>query len=155
LPAAAGTPAGGAQAGSTPDPSLSMHSSSTPAPTVSAQSPAGPVTLARGSFVSHEHHTTGSAVVVRLADGSRVLRLEGLDTSDGPDLHVWLSDAATGQGWHAFDDGKYADLGKLKGNKGNQNYVLPAGLDLTAFHSVSIWCNRFDVSFGAAPLSPA
>jgi hypothetical protein len=58
-------------------------------------------------------------------------------------------------GWRVFDDGKYVSLGKLKGNKGDQNYTLPVGLDLNRYTSVSIWCDRFDVSFGAAPLARA
>lgn len=123
--------------------------------TVRPEPPAAPVTVAQGSFISHEHATTGTARVLRLADGSHTLRLEGLDTSSGPDLRVWLSDAPVREGlagWRVFDDGKYVDLAKLKGNRGDQNYALPAGLDWSAYGSVSIWCDRFDVSFGAARL---
>jgi hypothetical protein len=97
-------------------------------------------------------------VVLRLADGSRVLRLENLNTSNGPDLHVWITDAPVKQGtagWRVFDDGKYTALGKLKGNKGSQNYALPAAVDLAELNSVTIWCDRFNVSFGAAALTVA
>ncbi|MEU0374715.1 DM13 domain-containing protein [Streptomyces sp. NPDC006283] len=122
-----------------------------------ASSPPGaPRTLAEGSLISHEHTTTGTVKIVRLPDGSRILRLEGLDTSNGPDLRVWLTDAPVKEGragWHVFDDGKYVSLGKLKGNKGDQNYPIPADLKLTEYTSVSIWCDRFDVSFGAARLT--
>lgn len=127
-------------------------SSSAPA---AAPSSGSPTTLARGTFISHEHGTEGSVSVVLLADGSRVLRIEGLDTSNGPDLRVWLSDQAVvdgPSGWTVFDDGAYVELGKLKGNKGNQNYTLPAEVDLDELSSVSIWCARFNVSFGAAAL---
>jgi hypothetical protein len=120
--------------------------------------PAAPQRVATGRFISHEHDTSGSASILKLPNGSRVLRLEGLDTSDGPDLKVWLTDAKVvpgKAGWHVFDDGKYVNLGKLKGNAGNQNYVIPPDADLTALHSVSIWCDRFNVSFGAAELAPA
>ncbi|GHF78379.1 DM13 domain-containing protein [Streptomyces filamentosus] len=68
------------------------------------------------TFISHEHTTTGTAKAVRLADGSHTLRLEGLDTSNGPDL-------------------------------------LPTDIDWSTVPSVSIWCDRFDVSFGAAALA--
>ncbi len=115
-------------------------------------------TLAAGALISHEHSTTGTAKIIRLPDGTRTLRLENLDTSNGPDLRVWLTDAPVKEGksgWHVFDDGKYVSLGKLKGNKGDQNYVLPADLDLKGLTSVSIWCDRFDVSFGAAELAAA
>ena len=113
--------------------------------------------LARGELISHEHNTTGTVQVLRLPDGSRVLRLENLDTSNGPVLKVWLTDAPVipGQaGWHVFDDGSYVDLGDLKGNKGSSNYAIPADVDLGQYSSVSIWCERFAVSFGAATLTP-
>ncbi|MGW5639599.1 DM13 domain-containing protein [Streptomyces sp. NPDC003832] len=118
----------------------------------------GPRTLARGELISHEHDTTGSVRLVRLADGSHVVRLEDLDTSNGPDLRVLLTDAPVKEGtagWRVFDDGRHVSLGKLKGNKGSQNYTVPADLDLTRYSSVSIWCDRFDVSFGAAELARA
>ncbi|MEV5413554.1 DM13 domain-containing protein [Thermopolyspora sp. NPDC052614] len=112
--------------------------------------------LASGAFVSHEHSTTGKARVLELADGSRVLRIENLDTSDGPDLRVWLSDQPVKEGaagWFVFDDGKWLELGRLKGNKGNANYAIPADADLDTLKSVTIWCKRFSVSFGAAALA--
>ncbi|MFF5638402.1 DM13 domain-containing protein [Streptomyces sp. NPDC012825] len=118
--------------------------------------PAGPTTVAQGFFIGHEHATTGMVKIVRLADGSHTLRLEGLDTSNGPDLRVWLSDAPVEEGragWGVFDDGEYVDLAKLKGNKGDQNYPLPTNIDWSKYPSVSIWCDRFDVSFGAAALA--
>ncbi|MCX5264086.1 DM13 domain-containing protein [Streptomyces sp. NBC_00199] len=116
----------------------------------------GPQTLASGELISHEHATSGTAKLVRLADGSHVLRLENLDTSNGPDLRVWLTDAPVKKGtagWRVFDDGKHISLGRLKGNKGSQNYVLPRDVDPSSYNSVSIWCDRFDVSFGAAELT--
>lgn len=112
--------------------------------------------VSTGSFISHEHGTSGTAKVIRLADGKHVLRLENLDTSNGPDLRVWLSDQPVKKGtggWFVFDDGAYVELGKLKGNKGNQNYEIPANADLGKLKSVSIWCKRFHVSFGAAALT--
>ncbi len=114
-----------------------------------------PKTVARGEFISHEHETSGSVQVLELADGSRVLRLSDLDTSNGPDLRVWLSDAPVEEGiggWRVFDDGEHVSLGELKGNKGDQNYALPAEVNLDELGSVAIWCDRFDVSFGAAEL---
>ncbi|MFD6415336.1 DM13 domain-containing protein [Streptomyces sp. NPDC060194] len=138
-------------------PTGSASAAASPAASADApsQEPAGPETLAAGELISHEHRTTGAAAVLRLPDGSRTLRLEGLDTSNGPDLHVWITDAPVKEGragWSVFDDGRYRSLGKLKGNKGDQNYALPADLDLSAYTSVTIWCDRFNVSFGAAEL---
>ncbi|MEU4407776.1 DM13 domain-containing protein [Streptosporangium sp. NPDC023963] len=115
-----------------------------------------PKVLAKGTFISHEHETEGGARVLELPDGSRVLRIENLDTSDGPDLRVWLSDQPVKKGnagWFNLDDGKHLELGDLKGNKGNANYAIPAGADLDSLKSVTIWCKRFSVSFGAAALT--
>jgi hypothetical protein len=124
-----------------------------------AEEPAtGPTVLARGAFISHEHSTSGEAKILELADGTRVLRLENLQTSDGPQLEVWLTDAPVidgVDGWGVFDDGKYVNLGALKGNVGNQNYMIPDDVNLDDYSSVSIWCARFHVSFGAAELTPA
>jgi hypothetical protein len=98
-----------------------------------------------GSFRSLAHTTTGTARVT-----GNTLRLEDLKTDNGPDVVVWLS---------AGDEGAYADdfvdLGSLKGNKGNQNYVIPDGTDLDRYDTVVIWCRRFTVGFGAAELSSA
>jgi hypothetical protein len=118
--------------------------------------PSGPVDLLRGRFVSHEHGTSGRVRVVSQPDGSRLLAIEDLDTSDGPDLRVWLTDAEVSEdGWRVFDDGRYVDLGELRGNKGNLVYELPRDVELADYQSVSIWCERFSVSFGAAELVPA
>ncbi|MEU3933090.1 DM13 domain-containing protein [Streptomyces sp. NPDC029044] len=128
------------------------------APSRTPTTPAGPQTLASGELITHEHATSGTVKLVRLDDGSHIVRLENLDTSNGPDLRVWLTDAPVKEGkagWHVFDDGKYVSLGKLKGNKGSQNYVVPEDVDPARFSSISIWCDRFDVSFGAAELARA
>jgi len=124
-------------------------------PAAAAQ--AAPVVLARGELISHEHASSGSVVVLGLPDGSRVLRLEDLRTSDGPLLKVWLTDAPVIEGrdgWYVFDDGRHVDLGDLKGNIGSSNYPVPADVDLAALPSLSIWCDRFHVSFAAAALRP-
>ncbi|KOV71806.1 electron transporter [Streptomyces sp. AS58] len=129
-----------------------------PAVSAEPEEPAGPMTLASGKFITHEHATTGIVKIVQLPDGSRVLRLEDLVTSNGPDLKVWITDAAVKPGkggWDVFDDGTYLSLGKLKGNEGSQNYTLPTETDLDKYTSVTIWCDRFNVSFGAAELARA
>jgi hypothetical protein len=115
--------------------------------------PAGPVELAAGEFVTQEHETTGTARVLKLPDGALVLRLDQLATSDGPDLHVWLTDQTAGGDWGKYDDGRYVALGSLKGNQGNQNYAIPADAQLSGLTSVVIWCDRFNVAFGSAPLA--
>jgi len=123
------------------------------APDTSSPSPAGPTELARGTFVSQEHETSGTATVVELPDGSRTLRLEGFKTSNGPDLHVWLSEKKAGGNWFKYGGGRKAQLGELKANRGSHNYAIPADVELDGLRSVVIWCKRFHVAFGSAPLT--
>lgn len=128
------------------------------APTPTATPAAANRVLAAGDFISHEHETRGSAEIVRLADGRHQLVLRGLDTSNGPDLRVWLTDQPVidgTAGWRVFDDGHWVEVAKLKGNRGDQVYDLPPSVDLATARSVTIWCKRFSVSFGAAELKSA
>ncbi|MBV1854308.1 DM13 domain-containing protein [Catellatospora tritici] len=119
--------------------------------------PASPVAMlvAEGALVTHEHESSGTAQLVRLPDGRYQVILRDLATSDGPDLRVWLTDQPVlpgRDGWHVFDDGKYVELGRLKGTHGTQVYDVPGSVDPTQMRSVTIWCKRFKVSFAAAPL---
>lgn len=124
-----------------------------PAVTASTPPAPAPVVIAQGAFVSQEHETGGVAKVVSLPDGSRVLRLENFSTSDGPDVHVWLAEQVAGAGWNSYEDGRYVKLGKIKATSGNQNYPIPADASLAGLRSVVIWCDRFNVAFGSAPLA--
>jgi hypothetical protein len=111
---------------------------------------AAPAALSSGSFVSGAHATSGTATIYKLDDGSRVLRLTNFSTSNGPKVHVILADhAITG---NDVEDAKSVDLGDLKGNTGNQNYTIPASVNLDDAKSVAIYCERFKVNFGAASL---
>jgi hypothetical protein len=78
-----------------------------------------------------------------------VLRLEGLHTSNGPDVKVVLS-ARPHDAQESLAPG-YLTLGTLKGNEGSSNYTIPGGTDLSGYKSVVIWCKRFDAVFAAAP----
>ena len=129
-----------------------VAATATPSPGATASATPRNVVLARGTFVDAEHDTSGTARIIRLADGRRFLRLEQLASSDGPDLHVWLSAAKSGGDWGSYDDGAYVKLGDLKATHGNQNYPIPSGADLGEMRSVVIWCDRFNVAFGTAPI---
>jgi hypothetical protein len=113
--------------------------------------PRGPVRLAAGMFGSLGHPTSGRAAALELADGRRILRLEDLRSSNGPDLFVYLSATAADGPRDAFDD-DFVSLGRLKANQGNQNYEIPSAVDLSRHRTVVIWCRRFTYAFGAAPL---
>jgi hypothetical protein len=125
-------------------------------PAATSAAPAKPVQLAAGTLISHEHATTGTVRIIRQPDGLRVLTLENLDTSNGPDVHVWLSAAHVVEGtdgWYTAGSADHFDLGVIKGNQGNQVYEIPAEVDLSKYKSVDLWCVQFSVSFGAAELA--
>jgi len=139
-----------ATAGATAAPTLAQEPATPPVEPPTSE----PVVLASGTFVDGEHTTTGTATVLQLPDGSRYLRLENFSTSDGPDVDVALTDQqAGGDDWGRYDDGRYLALGDLKGTDGNQNYAIPVDADLSGLTSVVIWCDRFNVAFGTAPVS--
>lgn len=149
---AAPTAAAGGGAGATP----SSPGTGAP-PTVGSDPSKDPVdeppVLAAGDFRDLEHATTGRALILELPDGRRVLRLDDLETSNGPDLRVYLSEVAAGDDPRAYGE-RFVDLGPLKGNIGDQNYDIPADLDVAKYRSAVIWCVRFTVGFGVAPLDP-
>ena len=111
--------------------------------------------LATGAFRSGEHHTEGRARLLELSDGRRFLRLTDFETSNGPVLVVWLSATAASASDSEVDDAVRLALGGLQGNIGDQNYEIPKGTDLSRYRSVVIWCARFRVAFGSAPLTVA
>ena len=108
--------------------------------------------LASGQFHSGAHETRGTATVFQLADGKKTLRLTDFATSNGPDVHVYLVAANDAKDADTVTKAGFIDIGTLKGNIGDQNYELPAGADLAKYRSVTIWCKRFSVNFGTAPL---
>jgi len=107
-----------------------------------------------GRFYSILHPTEGTATIYRLGDGTRVLRLSSFKTSNGPDVHVYMVAADDAKDAAAVEHAGFVDLGVIKGNIGDQNYTLGNELDLSKYRAVSIWCKRFSVNFGAAPLRP-
>ena len=108
-------------------------------------------TLFTGKFHGKVHKTEGRATVYQEADGKLVLRLKGFKTSNGPDVHVILV-ATKGSSDDVRSNTERIELGKLKGNEGDQNYEIPEGTDLTKFRTVAIYCVRFNANFGVAPL---
>lgn len=108
--------------------------------------------LASGQFHSGAHETKGTAAVFQLADGKKTLRLSDFATSNGPDLHVYLVAAADAKDSDTVKNAGFVDLGSLKGNIGDQNYDVPANVDLAKYRAATIWCARFNVNFGTAPL---
>lgn len=109
-------------------------------------------TLATGNFHSVAHETKGVATVYQLPDGKRTLRLTDFQTSNGPDVQVYLVAASDASDNDTVTRSGFLPLGALKGNIGDQNYEIGSDVDLNKYRSVTIWCRRFSVNFATAPL---
>jgi len=105
-----------------------------------------------GRFVGRAHPTSGRATIYEASGGMRRLSLSDFTTSNGPDVHVVLARADD----PALDqeilktDLDHVELGSLKGNQGDQNYDIPASVDLKKYNAVVIYCERFHAVFGVA-----
>jgi hypothetical protein len=111
--------------------------------------------LAAGRFHSVAHETHGTATIQAVGGGRRVLRLTDFATSNGPDVRIYLVAAPDAADNQTVTKAGFVELGKLKGNQGDQNYDVPDDIDLTHYRAVTIWCRRFSVNFATAPLTPA
>ncbi|MBC7894297.1 MAG: DM13 domain-containing protein [Cytophagaceae bacterium] len=114
---------------------------------------AEPVALSKGTFRGVHHDTKGTATILKLTSGDRVLRLTDFETSNGPDVRVYLVAAPDAADNETVTKAGFIELGAMKGNRGDQNYEIPATVDLARYQTVTIWCKRFSVNFGSAALT--
>ena len=121
-------------------------------PTAQAASPTQ--ALESGTFYGVLHPTEGTATIYRMGDGTHVLRFTNFKTSNGPDVHVYMVAADDAKDSASVLRAGFIDLGVIKGNMGDQNYTLGPDVDLSKYRAVSVWCKRFSVNFGTAPLTP-
>jgi electron transfer DM13 len=135
-----------------PAPAAAAGGTPTPAPTAEAATAQPTVALAAersGQFHGADdfHFGRGTARLIETAPGAFTVRLENFEVRNGPDLYVYLSPSANGYAAGSIE------LGKLKADRGNQNYAVKAGTNVSAVRSVVIWCKQFGVLFATAPLS--
>lgn len=114
----------------------------------SVDAPATIAVVGRANLAGINHRASGSAALLRLADGSAVVRLERLDVEPGPDYFVFV---VPGADRHSPDGG--TRLHRLRGSRGNQNYPVAPGVNLTRPLTVLIWCRAFSVPVAAATLT--
>ena len=126
------------------DPTTAPSDSLEPSP-----SAAGPAIERTGSFAGADefHFGEGTARLIETSPSTFTVRLEDFAVRNGPDLYVYLSPDAEGSVDGAIE------LGRLKADRGNQNYEVPAGTDLSNVESIVIWCKQFAVLFATAALS--
>lgn len=161
IPAGDTDPGPSAEPAAAPEPPTTATAPSTTTPEAESEpmetttEAPGPVALLSGQFkdADSRHKGSGDATIYELADGSRVLRFENLDVTNGPDLHVYLTPVADAAGSDQATAEGYLDLGGLKGNKGDQNYPILGDFDPTLDWTVVIYCVPFHVVFATAPLA--
>jgi hypothetical protein len=126
---------------------------------VSEELPAGLelVESRAGSFrdVDGAHRGSGTVKVLSNAAGGTLLRFTDFEVTNGPDLEVWLVENPDPRRSADVSASRWLSLGPLKGNKGDQTYVVPEDADMARWGSVVIWCEQFGVLFSVATLSPA
>lgn len=114
----------------------------------------GAETVASGQFRGDRtHRARGTARLERRANGDLVVHFEDFSVTGGPDLRVWVTDAANVRNARAARRANHVDLGRLRRSRGNQSYVIPADALGGNHRSVVIWCRAFGVFFASALLS--
>lgn len=109
--------------------------------------------LVSGDFIQLNalHWGAGTATIYEWADGRRSLQLQNFESARGGDMRIYLS--RDPQPLVPLQIGAdFLDLGRLKGNIGDQSYLLPAGHDLTIYQSAVIYCRQFDEVITVATL---
>lgn len=125
------------------------------APPATTPEQARPVALATGSLMDADsfHKGSGQVTLYRLEDGSRLIRMEDISVTNGPQLHVLLAPTPRVDSREDLQAAGYIDLGPLKGNKGSQNYEVPADYQIPEEMTLVIYCVPFHVVFATAPLA--
>lgn len=129
-----------------PVPTSGSSPASTSIPSVSPVATPSLEVLSQGTFTGFDtlHRASGTARLIR-TDGRVYVRFEDdFTVTNGPDLFVYLGDK------DKYDPN--ANLGRLKGNEGSQNYEIPSSIDLGGYSEVWVWCRAFSVPFGKAVL---
>jgi hypothetical protein len=110
--------------------------------------------VAQGTFIhanpSDPVHWGKGSVTVR---ANNVYLGPDFEVGPGPKYHVYLVPKAQIRTSADVSGQMFVDLGRLRAFKGSQRYQIPAGLDLSRFQSVVIWCEQFSVLISPADLT--
>jgi hypothetical protein len=109
--------------------------------------------VAQGTFIHADpadpiHYGRGNATVYERT----VFLHDDFEVGPGPAFHVYLVPKAGIRRSSDLQGTMFVDLGGLRSFKGSQKYAIPAGVDLTRYPSVVIWCERFEVLISPADL---
>lgn len=111
------------------------------------------VPVAQGRFLPVEMHGRGTARLFALPGGRHAVRLENFEVSKNTDLYLWASEAPAARTSADAVNAPYVVLGELKATAGEQNYLLPVGLDPSRVRSLIVWCEPVRIAYAAATLT--
>ena len=115
----------------------------------------GPVRVVRSQFQRLDpiRWAQGDLSVYQQADNSLLARFENFSTSNAPDLRVLMAASAAPATLEALGSlDATIDLGQLLGTVGNQNYKIPADVDLADFNSLVLYSPSLNLIMSYAPL---
>ncbi len=99
-----------------------------------------------GNFRGYGSERVSGQARIFLSNNQFMLKLENFSTTNGPDLKVYLSEAASPQ--------NFISLGNLKSTNGNQVYDISGSPDFSKYKFVLIHCERYNHLFGSAEIMP-
>ena len=109
--------------------------------------------VAEGTFIHANpsdpiHYGKGSATV----RSGTVFLGEDFEVVPGPKYHDYLVPKGMIRASSDLKGEAFVDLGRLRAFTGSQRYAIPAGVDLSKYKSVIIWCEQFSVLISPADL---
>ncbi len=110
--------------------------------------------VATGTFIQPDRNnplSRGSGGV-SVRDGKVVLDAD-FAVTPGPDYRVLLVPKAAIRAAADVAKTMYVDLGPLTAYQGSQSFVVPAGVDVSRYPSVVIWCAPYAALISSADLS--
>lgn len=97
-----------------------------------------------GNFQGYGSEKVSGQAKIFLTNNQYTLKLDNFNTTNGPDLKVYLSKAASPL--------NFISLGNLKSTNGNQVYQINGSPDFREHRFVLIHCERFNHLYGSAEL---
>jgi hypothetical protein len=101
-------------------------------------------TLLKTGMVEGIGHIASGTASVFQENSKITLVLDPYSSQNGPDLKIYLSKDANAT--------EYLRLGPLQSTSGRQSYKVPGTPDLTQYHYVQVWCEKYTVVFARAEL---
>jgi hypothetical protein len=97
-----------------------------------------------GTFNNGPYGVVSGSAKIYSQNNRLILALENFNSSNGPDLHVYISKEE--------QPVNYIDLGRLQSVAGNQQYPLAGNINFSEYKYVLIHCQRYNHLFGSTQL---